>query len=292
MTLTRADIDAQSRKQAAESLIVQLRLCLTDMRSFLEAGHITDAISQRNVVLPLLEQLGKLLTEEGPLEAASHRETDPESLQAFRRAAGIDLEKLESRYRSTCSGVWRSAADETREAAVRGATRSWALWLSLVSVLLAVWWGWQWSRQETARVEIDRAKSVTASQAVKLISMTAWLAQKTQGKSLSALAKDMAAECSGIDLRQTLPNHPCREAWVYNRHRIFTAAIPSPGQPIDAPSEIFYDPWGGPYVVLIPEVGSPRVVSAGPDGRLGTPDDVGVDVPYWRLGEEGVRDRQ
>ncbi|MBI4804978.1 MAG: hypothetical protein HY795_07060 [Desulfovibrio sp.] len=292
MTFSQTDIDAESRKQAGESLIVQLRLCLADMRSCLEAGHTADAIIQRNVVLPLLEQLGKLLSQEGPLEAVSHSGTDPETLQAFRRAAGVDLEKMESRYRSVCSGEWRSVADEKREAAVRREGRNWALWLGITSLLLAAWWGWQWSRQEAARAEIDAAKSVTASQAVKLVSITAWLAQKTQGKPLAAFARDMTPDCSGIDVRQTLPNHPCREAWVFNRHSIFKAAIPAPGQPIDAPSEIFFDPWGAPYLLLIPPAGLPRIVSAGPDGRLGTPDDVGVDIPYWRLGEDGGRDRQ
>ena len=292
MTLTRADIASETRKQAAESLITQLRLSLTDMRSYLEVGLAPEAAAQRGILLPLLIQLGELLGSEAPLSASSHGGTNPEALQAFRRSAAADLEKMESRYRSTCSGTWRSAADETREAAVRRASRNWALWLSLVLALLAVWWGWQWSRQEAARVEIDTAKSVTASQAVKLISMTTWLALKTQGKPLSAFAKDMAAECAGIDVRQTLPNHPCREAWVFNRHSVFKAAIPAPGLPIDAPSEIFFDPWGAPYIMLIPETGSSRIVSAGPDGRLGTPDDVGVDIPYWRLGEEGDRDRQ
>ena len=292
MTLAQTDIDAESRKQAAEVLINQLRLNLADMRSFLETGRLGDATGQRDALLPLLGQLGQLLGAKGTHGAPAHCATDPEALQAFRRAAAADLEKMENQYRSVCSGAWRSAADETRQAAVRGASRKWALWLGLVSVLLAVWWGWQWSRQEAARSAIDAAKTVTAAQAVKLISMTAWLAQRTHGKPLSAFAKDMAAECAGIDVRQTLPNHPCREAWVFNRHSIFMAAIPAPGLPIDAPSEIFFDPWGAPYMVLAPETGSPRVVSAGPDGHLGTPDDVAVAIPYWRLGEEAGRDRQ
>jgi type II secretory pathway pseudopilin PulG len=292
MSLEQADIDMEARKQAAESLLIQLRLCLADMRSLLEAGHPAEAIVQRDIARLLFVQLGKLLNKEGLLETASHGGTDAEALQAFRRAAGLDLEKLESRYRFLCSREWRSVADEKRDATVRRTAWSWALWLSLASVLLAVWWGWQWSRQEAARAEINTAKSVTASQAVKLVSMTAWLAQKTQNKPLSAFARDMTAECSGIDVRQTLPNHPCREAWVYNRHSIFKASIPSPGQPIDAPSEIFFDPWGAPYLLLIPATGLSKIVSAGPDGRLGTPDDVGVDIPYWRLGEDGGRDRQ
>jgi len=292
MKLEQADIDLEARKEAAESLIIQLRPCLADMRSHLEAGHPADALVQRDIALLLLVQLGKQLAGERLLEAASHGGTDPEALQSFRRAAGADLEKLENRYRSVCSGEWRSAADEKREAAVRRAGRNWALWLSLISILLAAWWGWQWLRQEAALAEINAAKSLTALQAVKLVSMTAWLAQRNHNKPLTAFARDMTAECSGMDVRQTLPNHPCREAWVSNRHSIFKAAIPAPGQPIDAPSEIFFDPWGAPYLLLIPATGLPKIVSAGPDGRLGTPDDVGVDIPYWRLGEDDGRDRQ
>ena len=82
--------------------------------------------------------------------------------------------------------------------------------------------------------------------------------------------------------REPKPDSSCRQAWAQNSQAIFQAAVPEPGRSINAPSEIQRDPWGNPYVVLV-EAGNapPRIVSAGPDAILATPDDVSADVPYW-----------
>ena len=300
MSLSPAEIEIESRKQRAQSLFLDLGPRLEAMRDALEDGQPKDALEEREQALAQLCELATLL---GPAPLPEPRECPPltspalagadlESLQTFRRAAGNDLELLHIHYAGLCAGQWRTGADTARSRAVRRASLRWAVTLGICAALLAAWWGWQFERQENARAELDRAKSLTATQAVRFISMTAWLAQKTQGQPLSALATGMAQDCSSIDLRQTLPNHPCREAWAANRASLFKGAIPAPGHPLDAPSEIFSDPWGAPYILLIPQQGAPRIVSAGPDGRLGTLDDLGADIPYWGLGADGGRERQ
>ena len=269
-----------------------------------------EAILQRDVALAALVKLDALLAEDteaatnrntkseptrarvarffglrtapAPLRAAGHVAwTDLETLQAFRRAAVADLERLESDYARRCAGPWRSGADERREQAVRRYCLRWGAALGVAAALMAGWWGWQWSRQETARKQVNLARSQTAAQAVRLVSLAGRLAQKAQGKTLGDIAPDMSEACAGIDVQKIYPNHPCREAWAASSHALFRASIPAPGKPVDAPSEIFSDPWGAPYVLLIPASGPGRIVCAGPDGRVGTPDDVAADIPSW-----------
>jgi type II secretory pathway pseudopilin PulG len=304
MNLTPSDIALESRKRLTETLFGCVRGRLEVMRALLEDGRALEALESRDALLPELHRLAGLLGEPAgvgpptanvcgaetpgcvpwanrPLRSAGLLEADPEGLQAFRRAALHDLEELEGGYARLCAAHWRSGADEARSRAVCTVRKRSGWALGLAAALLACWWGWQGTVAERARTELDRAKSETAAEGVRLIGMAAWVAMKTQGKPLSEIAKDMSGECSDVDVRNTLPNHPCREVWSANSQALFLSAVPRPGAPVDAPSEVFSDPWGNPYILLIPKDGPPRVVSAGPDGRLGTADDVGVDVPDW-----------
>lgn len=315
LSLTPADLDLERRKHTALSLIQDARRRLEAMRVCLEpasADGALEALTQRGAVLQAIVSLGTMLRgdyESTPKCITNSKQsfflgrftglrsrpaalrapelaawTDQESLQRFRRAALSDLERLERELASRQECDWRSNADENRQRAVRRASLRWGASLALAAMLLAVWWGWQRSRQEASLIMMNRAKTEVAAQAVKLISLAGWLAQKTQGKPLSAMVQDMSASCAGIDLRETAPDSSCRQAWAANRQALFRGAIPEPGKPVDAPSEVFFDPWGAPYVLLIPESGQPRpsqVVSAGPDGFIGTRDDVSVDIPAW-----------
>ena len=316
LSLTPADFDLERRKQMAHSLILSAQRGLDAMRAILEPGSgagALEALTQRDVALAALLDLDALLrsNDESKSLCSTKREssgilprwitafrtrpatlrapgftdwTDQESLQRFRRAALSDLEHLGRVLEKRLTRDWCTNADENRQRAVRRACLRWGAGLGLAAVLLAVWWGWQRSREEAALVQVTHARTKVAAQGVKLISLAGWLAQKTQGKPLSAFAQDMYGTCAGIDIQKTFPNHPCREAWVLNRRALFRGVIPEPGKPVDAPSQIFSDPWGAPYVLLIPETDTPRpprVVSAGPDGFIGTPDDVSADIPYW-----------
>lgn len=315
LSLTPADLDLERRKQMAQSLILDARRGLDAMRESLEpasgAGAL-DALEPRGVVLDAITRLDALLRadDEPNLNCNTYRQqtflpgriarsrlrpaalrapglaawTDQESLQRFRRAALGDLERLERELEKRQTREWRSGADANRHRAVRRACLRWGACLGLAAVLLVGWWGWQRTREETALVQVNRARTKVAAQAVKLISLAGWLAQKTQGQPLSAMAQDMSGNCAGIDIQKTFPNHPCREAWAANRNALFRSTIPEPAKPVATPSQIFSDPWGAPYVLLIPETGTPhppRVVSAGPDGFIGTPDDVSEDIPVW-----------
>ena len=303
MNLTPSDIALESRKRLAETLFGRVRGGLEVMRALLEDGRALEALESRDALLPEFHQLVGLLGEPAgvgpianvcgpetpgcvpwanrPLRSAGLREADPEGLQAFRRAAMHDLEELEGGYARLCAAQWRSGADEAGSRAVRSVRKRSGWALGLAAALLACWWGWQESVAERVRTELDRAKSETAAEGVRFIGMAAWTAMKTQGKPLSEIAKDMSGECSDTGVRNSLPNHPCREVWSANSQALFLSAVPRPGAPVDAPSEVFSDPWGNPYILLIPKDGPPRVVSAGPDGRLGTADDVGADIPDW-----------
>jgi len=315
LSLTPADLDLERRKHTALSLILDARRGLEAMRVCLEpasADGALEALTRRGPVLEAIVALAAMLRAKydsasdcitkchhtsflGRITGLRPRPatlrapglaawTDQDSLQRFRRAALSDLERLERELASRQECDWRSNADVNRQRAVRRVSLRWGASLALAAMLLAVWWGWQRARQEASQILMNRAKTEVAAQAVKLISLAGWLAQKTQGKPLSAMAQDMSASCAGINLRETPPDSPCREAWAANRQALFRGVIPEPGKPVDAPSEIFFDPWGAPYVLLIPESGPPRpaqVVSAGPDGFLGTPDDVSTDIPAW-----------
>lgn len=313
LSLTPADLDLERRKQMAQSLILDARSGLDAMREALEpasADGALEALEPRRATLAAITGLDDLLRgdDKSSVECitncrpgsllgrirrfgarpASLRApgladwTDQDSLQRFRRAALGDLERLERELEKRQTSGWRSNADENRQRAVRRASLRWGACLGVAAVLLAAWWGWQRSREERALVQVNRARCETAAQAVKLVSLAGWLAQKTQAKPLSALAQDMSEACAGIDVQKTDADHPCRAAWAANRQALFRGVIPEPGKPVDAPSEIVSDPWGAPYVLLIPQSGPPRpprVVSAGPDGVIGTPDDLSADIP-------------
>lgn len=312
LSLTPADLDLERRKQMAQSLILDARRGLDAMRDALEpvsgVGALA-ALEPRGAILAAIAALDALLHSDdesnskcitncytgfllGMLRRFRARParprapglvdwTDQETLQRFRRAALGDLDRLERELERRQTREWRSNADENRQQAVRRDCLRWGVSLGLAAVLLAVWWGWQRSREERALVQVNRARTETAAQAVKLVSLAGWLAQKTQGKPLSAIAQDMSGACAGIDLQKAAPDSPCRGAWAENRQALFRGVIPESGKPVDAPSEVVSDPWGAPYVLLIPEAGPPRVVSAGPDGFIGTADDVAADIPAW-----------
>lgn len=315
LSLIPADLDLERRKQLAQSLILDARRGLDAMREALEPASADGALAAlelRGAILAAILDLDALLHSDDGSNAECNTNchtgfllgrlrrfrarpararapgladwTDQETLQRFRRAALGDLERLERELERRQTRGWRSNADENRQRAVRRDCLRWGISLGLATVLLAVWWGWQRSREEMALVQVNRARTETAAQAVKLVSLAGWLAQKTQGKPLSAIAQDMSGACAGIDLQKAPPNSPCREAWAKNRQALFRGVIPEPGKPVDAPSEVISDPWGAPNVLLIPESGParpPRVVSAGPDGFIGTADDISTDIPSW-----------
>jgi type II secretory pathway pseudopilin PulG len=280
MILSPPDFALETRKRQAEELLGGLSLGLEALRGSLERWSAQDAassVTERDALAQDLHRLATMLEWEiSP--AGVQAWTDRESLQGFRRHALADLEGLRGRYAKLCAGPWRTAADEARERVVRTTARRWALPLCLCATLLAAWWGWQGWRQQAAEAEMDLARRDRAAQAVALIASTARRAQAAQGKLLTDMAQDMSQDCSGIDTRTILPNHPCRQAWDKNAQALFRASIPAPGAPVDAPSQVFTDPWGSPYVLLIPVQGKAKVVSPGPDGRVGTPDDVSADI--------------
>jgi len=296
MNLSPRDLEFESRKQHAEDLAALTRAGLEDLRLRLErwaaapsgaSAHggsdadAAEAVLARDALMAGLARLGLLLGFDKRLSSAGGAWTDRESLQNFRRAAESDLERLQAAYARLCAGEWRTGTDRARDQAVRASAGRWAWVLGLCALVLAAWWGWQRYRQSAELAALDAARTARAVQAVRLISLAAWQATQTQGKSLPALVQDMSADCSSMDVRTILPNHPCRQAWEKNAQALFTAAIPAPGKPINAPSEIFFDPWGAPYLLILPDQGPPSIVSAGPDGRLGTADDVSAEIPFW-----------
>ncbi len=68
-----------------------------------------------------------------------------------------------------------------------------------------------------------------------------------------------------------------------NTLRYFEARKPPTGEAFwrtIGRTEPLRDPWGQPYVLDIPQEGSFRWRSAGPDQRLGSADDLSAEVPY------------
>jgi len=244
------------------------------------ADALLTALDQRTAILEYLAALARLAEHVTPLESPPHDGFDPEALQAFRRAALRDAETLGRRLKTLADTRWRSRADNERLRNCRSAALRIGIWLLAGAVALAGWTGWQRHRQAALKAELDLTKTETTRQALRLISQAAWQAMRNRGEPLTAIAPDMTAQCAGIDVQATLPNHPCRQAWAQARQAIFQAAIPSPGLPWNAPSEIFFDPWNAPYV-LESAANPPTIRSAGPDGRLGTPDDIVVPIPFW-----------
>ncbi|WP_243361963.1 type II secretion system protein GspG [Fundidesulfovibrio terrae] len=283
MILSASDSTLEARKRQAEDLLSGIAAGLESLRRMLERWSAEDAasaVTARDALTGTLRELRSLTGWEMRLESDNRAWTDREALQDFRRSALADLERLQAYYARLCAGPWRTAADAARDRTVRASVRRFASVLGLCALLLAVWWGWQWSRQQAARAEMDAARRDRAAQAVSLIASAARQAQAVQSKPLALLAPDMSGDCSGIDIRAILPNHPCRQAWDKSSQAVFRAAVPAPGKPVDAPSEVFTDPWGAPYVFVVPSQATPRVVSPGPDGKLGTPDDITADIPY------------
>jgi hypothetical protein len=211
LCLTHADLDLERRKHTALSLIQEARSGLGAMRVALEpasADGALGALTRRGAVLEAIVALEAMLRSKHdstsncitprmptsflaritglrPRPAGLRAPglaawTDQESLQRFRRAALSDLERLERELASRQECDWRSNADVNRQRAVRRASLRWGASLALAAMLLAVWWGWQRARQDASQVRLTRAKTDVASQAVKLISLTGWLAQKTE----------------------------------------------------------------------------------------------------------------
>lgn len=298
------DAQKDTRQCTGESLLTSLEAALEAMRDSLENdgeetapdalrnafgrdcasaegdGLLAAAILRERVGVDLKE-LAWLTGYGAHLESPALTGHDLEALQAFRRAAHRDREALERGFSALVAADWRSASDVERSKARRRLAQRWGICLLAAAVGLAGVFGWQQKRQAALLTKMNSAKAQTARQALILLSQAAWQAMRFQNLPLAAIAPDMTANCAGLDVRATLPNHPCREAWATGRQAIFRASIPAPGKGIDAPSEIFFDPWGGPYVVES-AANPPAVRSAGPDGRLDTSDDVVAPVPYWR----------
>jgi len=295
------DAQKDSRQFRGQRLLASLRERLSAMRLALEeedlpaaagddghgadmgSGGLPGAVARQAGIRRDLAELAQL-TEYAPgLESAARSGLDRDALQAFRRAAMRDTEALERRFAALAATTWRSASDAERAKACRTSALRWGIWLLAAAIALAGWTGWQRQRQAALRAGLDAVKAESARQALMLISQAAWQAMHAGKRPLAAIAPDMTADCAGIDVRATLPNHPCRQAWDRDRQAIFQACIPSPGLPWNAPSEIFFDPWNSPYV-LESAATPPTVRSAGPDGRLGTADDIAAPVPYWGPG--------
>lgn len=294
--LTDSDLAKDERKRAGETLVLTLAPLFERLRLELEREDLRAALVTARSLVTDLARLGCLVTTKSPpsMPAIPPLPGSPDALalQAFRRGASRAFERFARRLDQLEAGPWRSRAVlATDRAVVRQRLRH-GLVLGLAALVAGIWFWTQQARIHAQKTLVDQAKAQTALNALKFLSMTAWRAQNASGQPLSALVRDMSADCAGIDVNASLPNSPCREDWAHNREVLFTRFIPPPGETRHAPAEIYYDPWGGPYLVLASPGVVPRIVSAGPTGRLGDPGNLGVDVPYWPVEKDAPNDAQ
>lgn len=180
-----------------------------------------------------------------------------------------------------------------RERAALRRVRLTGIGLALVFCIATAWLGWReagvsrlpgWTHQAgTAFTEID------AILRLKLISKVAHLAKVRGNTFLYSIIgnSEQSQVCQTKGLDTTLQEMPaCASAWENALRRIWAVAFGQGGPPI--PAELFRDPWGSPYVLDYSEVlcgsyGSwcPHDVasSAGPDGKVATPDDIDETLP-------------
>ncbi|WP_243439915.1 hypothetical protein [Fundidesulfovibrio soli] len=268
------------RRMRCEELAERAALGLESMREALDAGRMEDAARlAREADLRLRELAALTLLP----EAAAGLEpgwSDPGSLQAFRRAGLEALERLRERYAALCAGPWQDAGDILgRDAARRLALRTLCALLAAAAIF-GGWWRWQEARSARLAAGLDAARAETALEAARLIGRAWTQVARFAGKAPEGVPKlkDFEA-CTGADLRGLAPDAPCRQAWKTASGQLFLGAVPPPGNADAAPSEVQSDPWGSPYVLAVDPQGRGRVVSPGPDGRLGTLDDISEPLP-------------
>lgn len=274
----------ETRRLRARSLAARLNGHLETMREALEDDRPLDALDQRPQALSAARLLHGLLETPEPLALEASpglAQSDPASLQHLRRTALADLERLKARLARLESGEWRTPGDALRAAQVRGVLTRYGAACLAVACLLAGWFAWQQWRAAGLRARLEAVRQETASKALDLIALNAWQARRAQGRPLAGVLPRLPAPdaCAGQDLRAVAPDHPCRAAWSAGSQALFNAAIPAGGKPIGAPSEVQADPWGSPYILYLPPDSPGRVVSPGPDGLLGTADDLARDIP-------------
>lgn len=266
------------RRALCEQLFSSLTKTLDALRDALDR--------QDDAATSLVAGARSLVRELETLLLAPHDQTWPDagfsdvaSLHAFRRAAQERQEALRKRYHQLADGPWLTATDML----ARRSARSLALRALLATCLLAVlcvgWWQWQQVRMTRQEDRLNAAKQQSASDGVRVIAMAWAQAARVTGTAPQALA-DITPEpgCTGADLRGVAPDNPCRQAWMRQRAFIFSRMIPAPGNAFPPPSELLLDPWGSPYVLAVDGQG-PMVLSPGPDGRIGTADDVTTRLP-------------
>ncbi|GFK94616.1 hypothetical protein NNJEOMEG_02463 [Fundidesulfovibrio magnetotacticus] len=276
------NLQQDARTLRAHLLARRLEEHLETMRQALEEARPLDALTLRPQALSAARLLREAVEDPSTLgmdscEGASW--SDEASLQEQRRAGLRDLERLRARLARLERGPWRTGADRERRALVAATLRRFAATALILALALGLWWALQsWRITERTRA-LEAARLVTAREALDLTALNAWQARRLRGAPLKSFLPDMSGLCAGLDLRAATPDHPCRKAWAEGRETLFGAATPPGGRPIAAPSEVEADPWGAPYVLLLPGDGPDRVASAGPDGLLGSADDLIREIP-------------
>ncbi|GAB6038083.1 hypothetical protein JCM15519_26420 [Fundidesulfovibrio butyratiphilus] len=288
--LTASDLDKEERKRCGEGLVRTLHVLFDRLRLELEREDLQTAQGTARALAADLARLDELVSGDVPPPAPTlpplPESPDALAMQAFRRKACAAFEHFSRRLDALKSGPWRSRVDTDIRRAVSRQRFRHGLALAGVALIAGLWFWSQQSRIHAQELQVNQAKAQTAMNTLKFLSLAAWQAQNTSGKTLNELVRDMNVDCAGIDINASLPNSPCREDWVFNREALFTRFIPPPGETKHAPGEIYFDPWGGPYLVLIQPGRLPRIACAGPSGRLGDPGNLSVDVPYWPVGTD------
>ena len=270
----------RQRRMRCEELAEQAGLRLESLREALDAASMEDASRLAREADLRLRELAALTLLPEAAHGLEPGWSDPGSLHAFRRAGLEALERLRARYAALCAGPWQDAGDILGGAAARRLAVRTLCALLAAAAIFGGWWRWQEARSTRLAAELDKARAVTALEAVRLIGRAWAEAARFTGKApAEALDFKTFDACAGADVRLAAPDAPCRQAWKAASERIFTGAVPPPGNADAAPSEVQRDPWGSPYVLTIDAQGRGRVVSPGPDGRLGTPDDISEPLP-------------
>lgn len=275
----------RDRQVRCETLLAQAAVTLEALRDALDmAGRGTASGTEQACLLAQrasreLQELAALTVLPGAVAGLDARWADAASLQAFRREGLAALERLQRRYDELCDGPWLSAGDTLARRAARRLSRRTLLALLAVAVVFGGWWQWQQRRMADQAALLESARANTAQEAVLLIGMAWAQAARVQGVAPAALLEPGDGGCLGADLRGAAPDNPCRQAWNRARARLFAQMVPVPGNTFPPPSEVLLDPWGSPYVLRLDAAGRAQVVSAGPDGRVGTADDVVQLIP-------------
>jgi hypothetical protein len=172
------------------------------------------------------------------------------------------------------------------------------LWLGFGLAAAGAWLGvGEYRLAGLARAEareISRQENLTAVMDMKFLADTVYLAKIRRQALLNDIigSPGTAQACAGQEDARGLPaDHPCGLAWLESLDRVWQAAYPQGGPPIE--DRLKRDPWGSPYFLAANEYGcglvpaypdwcpTDLVNSAGPDGRPGTADDLTEIVPNY-----------